>query len=106
MDASSSSRVQQNDFAPPLILGKFSLRLFSKISGFLFPSHALPPVKISFFRLRTEFFVMSRYAFKHILILKCMVFRFIVRKRQSHLLPDFDEGLSAVGKSKKEKISV
>jgi hypothetical protein len=94
--------VQQNDFAPPPILGKFFLRLFSEISGFLFPT----PVKLSFCCLRTEFFLMSRYAFKHILILKCMVFRFIVRKRQSHLLPDFDEGLSAVGKSKKEKISV
>ena len=32
--------------------------------------------------------------------------KFIIRKRQSHLLPDFHEGLSAVGKSKKEKISV
>jgi hypothetical protein len=33
-------------------------------------------------------------------------FQIIICKRQSHLLPDFDEGLSAVGKSKKEKISV
>lgn len=97
MGASSSSRVQQNDFAAPDFGSIFSAEYFFS-SAFLenFRIFVPPlPVKISFCRLKTEFFLMSRNAFKHILILKCMVFRFIIRKRQSHVLPDLDEGLSA-----------
>ena len=48
----------------------------------------------------------ERYQTKEFPGVTCTLDEFIIRKRQSHLLPDFHEGLSAVGKSKKEKISV